>query len=290
MEQNAFSIQPMSNSFSLKPGQTETGHITIINPADSTSDFHYKVSVSPYGVVDTNYDADLVTETTRTQIAKWITIKEPTGTVAPGKSKEVEFTITVPENVPGGGQYAAITVSSNQEKNSSDSLQLEYVYEIASIVYADIAGKTVHGGEITENSFPTFVTKPPVTLHASFTNTGNIHEYAYIDLTVTNYFSGDEIFTTKDNNVNLSEVIMPETTRVLERNISNLPSLGVITVSHTIRYNGQTSEVTQNVIICPLWFILLVAATICAIIFATVTRLRKHSSSRKRAKSIDKED
>ena len=52
------------------------------------------------------YNADVVTKTNYTQMADWITIHEPTGTLMPNEAKELSFTIEVPENAPGGGQYA----------------------------------------------------------------------------------------------------------------------------------------------------------------------------------------
>ena len=79
MDINAFTVLPMSQRFVLDPGETYTGKITIVNPADATEDFSYKVGVSPYGVVGENYEADLTTDSDYSAIAKWIEIAEPTG-------------------------------------------------------------------------------------------------------------------------------------------------------------------------------------------------------------------
>ena len=69
---------------------------------------------------------------------------------------------------------------------------------------------------------------------------------------------------------------MPETTHRVEREISDLPELGVIKVTQTIDYNGQTSTTETNVILCPIWFMALVALTIAAIITAVVLIVKKH--------------
>ena len=270
---NTFTILPMGRDVSLKAGEQVTGSITVLNQQDSKDPFTFKVTVVPYGVVGEEYDADLVTTTEQTQLANWITIENPTGTIAPNESVEVNYTINVPENAPGGGQYAAIIVGS--DSNAESTSLVEYVYEMASIVYGKVEGETVHKGAITSHSVPAFSTVPEVAITAQLENEGNVHEYAKIDLTVTNFFSGEEIVSTEEAETKIAEVIMPSTHRQLINNLDNLPSLGVITVKESISYLGENSVLEQRVIICPLWFLLLVSCTIISIIAAIIVRVRK---------------
>ena len=270
---NTFTILPMGRDVSLKAGEKVTGTITVLNQQDSKDPFTYKVTVAPYGVEGEDYNADLVSTTEQTQLAKWITIENPTGTIAPNESAEINYTITVPEDAPGGGQYAAIIVGSDNTSDSSSVV--EYVYEMASIVYARVAGETVHDGAITSHTVPAFSTVPKVAITAQLENNGNVHEYANIDLTVTNFFSGEEIVSTEETETRVAEVIMPYTHRQLINNLENLPSLGVVTVKESITYLGETSNIEQHVIICPLWFLLLVSCTLISIIAAIVVRIRK---------------
>lgn len=270
---NTFTILPMGTDVSLKAGEKVTGSITVLNQQDSKDPFTFKVTVVPYGVVGEDYDADLVSSTEQTQLAKWITIENPTGTLNPNESVEVKYTIDVPENAPGGGQYAAIIVGS--DSNAESSSLVEYVYEMASIVYGKVEGETVHSGTIASHSVPAFSTVPKVAITAQIENNGNVHEYARVDLTVTNFFSGEEIVSTEESETKIAEVIMPYTRRQLINNLDNLPSLGVITVKETISYLGENSTIEQRVIICPLWFLLLVSCTIIAIVAAIVARVRK---------------
>ena len=79
MDSNMFTILPMSQRFSLKPGETYEGSITVVNPVDATEDFAYKASIVPYGVSGEDYQADLVTDSDHTMVAKWIKLEEPTG-------------------------------------------------------------------------------------------------------------------------------------------------------------------------------------------------------------------
>lgn len=281
MENNTFTVLPMSQRFSLEAGKTYSGKITIVNPVDSSNDFYYKASVSPYGVTDESYTADLTTDSNRTMIAKWIKIDEPTGSIKPNESKDLTFTITVPNDAPGGGQYAAIAVASNDEMNSTDGVAVQNVFEMASIVYGTVAGETVREGEILENNVPGFVMQNPVTLSALISNKGNIHEDATFVITVKDFFSGNVILPTDEDDGEYSELIMPETTKNIEREISNLPALGVMKISQTIYYQGDVSTVEKNVIICPIWFLALLVATIIAIIATIVMIIKKHHKSKR---------
>lgn len=289
MENNSFTVLPMSQRFSMKAGGNYTGKITIVNPADATADFNYKVTVSPYGVTDQDYTADLATQTNRTMITKWITIDEVTGTVKPNESKDVNFTINVPEDAAGGGQYAAIAIASNDEVAGEEGVAVHNVFELASLVYGTVAGKITHDGQILENNVPVFVVSNPVTLGALISNNGNVHEDAVFTISVSNFFTGQVVLPTEEDDGQYSELIMPESTKHIERDISNLPSLGVMRISQTITYRGETSVVEKNVIICPIWFLILLIATIAAVVTTIVLIIKKHRRNKKAKQNAKKE-
>lgn len=276
MENNSFTLLPMSQRFNLVPGEIYTGKVTIVNPTDASSDFNYKVSVAPYNVVGNDYDIDLTSKYNRSIITDWIEVLEPTGTVAPNNSKDVSFTISVPEDALAGGQYATILVSSNSDQQADAGVAVKNVFEMASIVYANVAGETVHDGKILENNVPSYSAVAPITLTALISNEGNVHEDAVFVITISDFFSGAVILPTEEDEGRYGEIIMPETTRKIERNISNLPAIGIVKISQKIYYNGEVSTVEKDVIICPIWFILLIVLTIASIITAIVVAVKKH--------------
>ncbi len=281
MGNNSFTILPMSQRFSLEPGEVYTGKVTVVNPADATENFAYKVSVTPYSVMGRDYTVDLATENNRSMITKWIKIDEPTGEIAPNESKDVEFTITVPEDVPAGGQYAAITVASDDSLESNEGVAVQSVFEMASIIYGSVAGETKRSGDILENYVPGFSVVVPVKLRAVLQNEGNIHEDATFIIQVSNAFTGTVILPTEGDDGIYNEVVMPETTRDVERNVSNLPSIGIMKISQTIYYNGKVETKEKNVIICPIWFLALVLLTLASIITAIVMTVKRHKKKKK---------
>lgn len=277
-QQNYFTVTPMSQRFTLEPGQSYTGKLKVINPTDSTGNLDYKAYVAPYGVSGEAYEADLLTSTNYNQIKDWIKIENPSGSLKPNETGEISFSIKVPENAPAGGQYAAIVVTRNdKEQESNDGVAVKDVFEMASLVYAQVNGETVHEGEILENNIPGFVTSAPITLSAKITNAGNVHENATIVIKATEFFTGNVIVEGNMEDEYYSEIIMPETTRLIVRDINEgLPLLGIVRVEQTINYNGQTSTESRNVIICPVWFLLLMIATLGAIVATVVHIVRKH--------------
>ena len=286
MDDNAFTVLPMSQRFALNPGETYHGKITVVNPADASADFNYKADVAPYGVSGEDYTIDLATEYNRSVITKWIKIEEPTGTIAPNESKDVNFTITVPKDAPAGGQYAVITVTSNDDAASSESVAVQNVFEIASVIYGTVAGETKHEGEILSNNIPGFVAYGPVTLTAQISNNGNVHEDASVFITAKNFFTGEVILPTDEDDGEYSEIIMPETTKAIEREVSNLPALGVIKINQTIYYQGTVSTMEKDVFICPIWFLALVIVAIASVVTAVVLIVKKHKKNAKLKKNI----
>lgn len=272
---NTFSVMPMSTAVELNPGEVYEGVLTVVNPNSSTRDFSYRAEVAPYTVSGENYEADLLSESDRTAITKWMTIEEPTGVVAPNETREIKYTIEVPYNAPAGGQYAVITVSSNEADDNSDYMSVKNVFEIASVIYASVAGETVHDGKVTRNSIPGFVTSTPVKLSSSIVNDGNVHEKATYTMTAMDALSGQVFYPLTEGEGIMAEMIMPETTRNLEWEVQNLPMVGIVNVSQTISYLGQTSYEERTVVICPIWFMVLVLAVVCGIVAGIVMMVRK---------------
>ena len=199
----------------------------------------------------------------------------------PNEVKKVNFTITVPEDAAGGGQYAALLVGSDMDKAAEDGLTIQNIYEIASVIYGDVAGDTVHDGEIVDNYVPGFSFNLPVTASATLRNDGNIHETARIGLKIKNVITAETVYPQNGENGAIEEVIMPETTRYTTRDINSISPLGIYEVTQTITYLGESSTFRQTLIVCPLWFLLLVIMTVGAV-FASIIRLVvKHRKNKK---------
>lgn len=275
METSSLTVMPMSQEVTLTPGETYTGSITVANPDTSTSALSYVASIAPYGVTGTGYDIDLFSETSRTDMVHWLSIDNASGTLAPNDTVDIHFTITVPSDAAPGGQYAVIKVAQKDTAATNDGLSVGNVYEAASIIYGNVAGEVVREGSVTSQFTPNFVTTPEFTSTATVENHGTTHEDALVNFVITNAFNGSTIYPHSSSDTGINEVIMPDTTRELTYNFKDMPAVGVINVTQTIEYNGQTYTNTQNVFICPAWFMVIVATLLLSTIGLIVMHVKK---------------
>ena len=264
---NAFVVSPMKQEISLKPGDTYDGYVLVGNPADATEDFNFVATLNPFSVSGNDYRMDFETMSDWSKIVGWTKLEETSGTLAPNETKRVHFTITVPKDAPAGGQYLMLGISSKPSESGEGGVQ--DVVKMASLVYADIAGNTKHEGEIIKNFVPGFVASGVPITTVEVSNNGNVHEKLTTNLTVKNVFSGEKISLTGEDKDSYDSLVMPESTRVITRNIDGLPSLGIFEVTQQVNYSGKDSNITTIMVICPIWFIVLVVVLIASII-ATV--------------------
>ena len=276
MENDKFFITPMTQKMELKAGESYTGTIKVANPADATREFSFVAEVSPYGVVGEDYTADLKTKSNRTMIADWIKLEDAKGTLEPNGTANIKFTITVPEDAPAGAQYAAIVVSQSKDEAKKSGMNVDNIVEIASIIYGEVEGETVMDGHILENEVPGFSTTAPITVSAKFDNHGNVYDSAMITIAAKNNITGEVYLPTENNEGFYEELILPDTTRAVERNVEGLPFLGIVHIEQSINYNGEVSKVEKDVIICPVWFMVLAAVVVAALVALIVRLIIKH--------------
>lgn len=284
MKTSKFLITPMNQRVYLEPGQVYHGSIKVANPAAAESDFDFVAEVAPYKVIGEDYDVDLNTQSDWTKITNWITIENPTGTLVPNESRNIDFTITVPESVPGGAQHAVIIVRQDKDETVENGMLMENVFEMASIIYADVAGETFREAKILENKIPSFATNPDVVVEAMLENRGNTYEDATITITAKNTLSGEVILPTEVDSGVYAEIVIPDTVRHATRKVDNLPALGVVHIEQTVVYGGETVYEARDVLICPIWFMVMVVVAIGAVIGLIIRIVKKHK--RKKAELL----
>lgn len=270
----AFTVTPMRQSIKLEAGQVYQGYITIANPQSATENLSYFVQALPFSVKEDGASADFATESNRTLMAKWLKIDEPTGELKPNETRRIHWTIEVPSSVPAGGQYAAVAVSAVNDVVDADKMNVQNVFEIASLIYAEVEGETVHAGEVMENSVPGFSVSNDVKTVLELKNNGNVHEEAVTTITVKEVLTGNYIL--KDDNEYV-DYVMPDSERYVTRQIDGLAELGIYEVVQSVKFAGsEENRVTQTLVIMPVWFMLLVAFTVVAFVWLMVRTVVRH--------------
>ena len=284
-------VAPMNESIIIDPGDTYESSFTISNPVSSTSPTYYKLEVEPYFTSEDGGSTNKI-EGEYNEIVKWTTFNVPTeGKLEPNDTKEVSFTIKVPESASAMGQYMAIKVAASGEPikdddskptNSDSNATIKEVKKMAHIVYAEITGNSIKKGEITDLNLPSFLLSGNITGSATIKNTGNVHNEAKYTLQIYPLFSGEEVYTNEEQPTTVK--ILPGRQVFQEVSWENTPGFGIFNAVFTVEFAGQTQQVSKMIIICPVWVLFLILFVIIALIIWIVLHFKnKGNKARKSA-------
>lgn len=287
----AFAVSPMVEKILLNPGDQYTSSIKIYSNSEYTQDTKYIIKTAGFYIDDNNKKIFEECDE-RCDLADWITINSPTeGRLSPGEEKIIEYTIDVPVDAHGGGQYASIIVQGEpwvdeiNDKGGDGEGEIKSAVKeekrIAYTIYAEVTGDVVRQGEITDINVPSFLLSGDVKGAVAVKNTGNVHGNAIYKLQVFPLFSDEEIYTNEENPDGAT--ILPDRTRYEETVWEQTPSMGVFNVVYTVEFEGVTAQVSKMVIKCPIWLIFVILFTIFALIFYFVAKTKAKKKAAKRA-------
>lgn len=265
-----FRVTPVEVKENYAPGKTYTGSMTIINAGDMTTKF--KMTAQPY---TGNYDS-MPEEwlKTHTQIVDWVTFATTEGTIEPNEQKKISYTITIPSDVPAGGQYVSLNVEGVDERNKN----LPATVSVGMVVYANVSGNTREEIKVLDHSASGFIFSPPITASSTVENTGNTHVEAKYIMKVYPFFSNESIYNNEDNPE--TAIVLPESKRYHSTSWDSAPSMGIYKVVSEIHYLGQVNKVEKLVIICPLWVLILIIIFIAAVVFWLVSRAKARKADK----------
>ena len=273
----------------LMPGESYESSFRISNPSSATEDAYYELSVEPFYLSNEN-EVQFEAHGDNSEIVKWISFQVPTdGVLEPNEVRSIKFEVEVPENVAAGGQYASIIVTlmskgeqegqENTESQGNTQTTIKEIKRIAHLLYAEVAGDTVKGGEIIEANVPSFLLSGDIKGSSLVKNTGNVHSDAKYTLQVFPLFSSEEIYTNEEKPEN--KTVLPDRTLYSETVWDETPNIGIFNVVYTVEFEGSKAEVRKMVIKCPLWLLFLVLFAVAAIIIYFVTRTRTRRGTRR---------
>ena len=292
-DSNSMTVSPPYQKMILTPGETYTNSISVSNSVNSTRDLKYSLAVGSFSqkkgadpdAKDDYGSLDHISVSSYNQIMEWIKLDKESGTIAPGESENIGYSIEVPENAPGGGQYATILVIDETTSGlpGEGNISIDQKFQFASIIYAEVAGETRTEGEIMSNDISPFLLSSPLEATSMVKNNGNVHTMAQYTLQVWPMFGDEEICTNEEEPE--TSLILPETERYHSQTC-DLPSVGIFRAKQVVKIFGEESTVEKMVVICPLWLLFLIVFVIAALIIWLVMRIRAHKKdARATAKS-----
>ena len=209
---SAFTVTPQDQEYVLTPGQTVTGEVKAINANDAEGKFYYIAEVVPYSVSnDGEYSLSFDARNDHTDIVNWVTMSDEDesgveavhGVLEPGEEGKAYYTITVPKDARGGGQYFAVRVKNDleaaQKAEKDSTVVIKEVMGIASLVFVEVSGDITVKGEITNNDIPSFFLAPPISSSFMVKNEGNTHAKVSYYMQVFPLFSDEEVYTTEED-------------------------------------------------------------------------------------------
>lgn len=274
-------VSPVEQELELEPGMQATGSVNVQNVG--RQGFNFSVSATPYQVTNDAYDPDFVSENSYTKLHNWISFPKDTFYLEAGAVTTVDFVVNVPDDIPGGGQYAAIMIETRD--TIDESAMFQTVGRVASLVYAHVSGDEHIGGVLMGHTMPTILFNPNFSVSATVKNDGNVDFRLDQQLTIRDFFTGREVLTpeTVDSKEqtpgHASPVVLPGTARTNVLTWDGAPHLGVFRVHQRIAFLDQVYEFDQIVVFCPIWLIALVLLFLLTMIFWLLVRIfhnRKH--------------
>ena len=272
-------LSPARQEVTFDPGVTYRSSITVTNSGDIEATFTTAAgSYFPNEDGSLSYDV----ENNYSLLASWITFDQESYTLAAGESATVTFTIEVPEDAPGGGQYAAIYAVVGGE---SEAGGIQSVSRVGSLLVARVNGDVNESGEVLLQSLPTVVLDGKLTPTASVVNTGNVNFTITSSLKVQDILSGNVIYSSAD--AGTEEIYLyPGLTRTFSYSWDEMPSFGIFQVEYTLTFAGESHTVSRLVWAIPFWLVIVILAfLIFMIVFAWLAFASKWLQ-RRRAEKI----
>ncbi len=249
--------------------------------------FEFKVYVTPYSISsednEVNFSAD--SSSTYTQIARWLTLADANGnyakevryTINPDEVVTIPFRVTVPEDVPGGMQRAAIWAEAITGGNgASSNMGISANARAAVVVAGRSIGDSHQAADISEYHFDRFSLGGPLSAKATVKNTGNTD--FVINATYTaRTFLGKVIKEEKE-----TIPAYPDVEYHLSTEWENTPYLGIFTVNYKVVTPESSRDETHVAVIMPIPIIILVISLLTIIIVWIIIIIRKRKERKAR--------
>lgn len=186
--QLSLAVTPPLIQLSLAPGQTWSSTLKVVNTNEYPLPLFASMALlEPNGDEGQSKFTPIVEGDKGNSLANWVQLGETDFTVSREKSFDLPFTITVPQNAPPGGHYAAIIVGSQPVNEKPNGPTLSVSSSISSLLFLRVAGDVIEQGDIREfTAEKTFYPKPDVNFVLRFENKGNVHIQPQGDITVYN--------------------------------------------------------------------------------------------------------
>lgn len=270
-------VSPTVLRLDVTHGSTSEEQMKVTNPGDSP--VSVQVYAAPYSVQGEDYAPTFEKSGARNDIVRWITFEQSNYTLKPQESVDIKFTITVPESIPSGGQYAAIFAQS--EQTNAEGINL--AARAGMLLYAHTDGTTIDDTKYLSSKFPFWLhTGGTISTTARFINQGNTDATVSGQLKARNLLTGETVFEGET----VEKFVLPDTTRAMHLDWDkHLPVVGIFELSQTLKVNDTVTERSSTLVVLPWWLVIMAVVFVSTLVFMVIVFV--HSLRTRRAVRIE---
>lgn len=204
-------VQPAIIEERVDPGQTFSSVLRATNLSSETKAFHIvKRNIS--GLSSAGAPIFVEEEKTRFELVSWVSIPEEPITIAGGQTKEIQFSIEVPEDASPGSHFGGIFLSLEPQRPEETGVGIGY--QVGTIINLRISGEIFEEAQIREfRTDKAIYGKPEVTFITRVYNPGNVLVRPRGPLEITDLF-GKKVAILRVNDKGAA--IFPRATRQFE--------------------------------------------------------------------------
>ena len=280
----ALEITPVTKRVALNANETHDSTINVTNIG--AENISVRVYARPFSTRSDSEMQDYETDTKYTQISRWIAIKSENGTyetetiytLSPNETKAIEYRINVPDDIPGGGQYAVLFVEAMPNGDVKDNIQT--ISRVGMTIYATMPGEPKRSVHIGNTSAEALVLNGGVSTQTRISNDGNIDFQASIQFNVYSIF-GKQLYSN-----NVISAILPESSKTIYAGWEETPKFGVYRIEYSISALDIYTTGSRYVLVMTSTTLILAIALIIAAILSIIYLIKRRSNKEKNAPDI----
>jgi len=191
------SITPPLVKNNVSPGEKWKSSVKVVNNNSQEINAYVQVldfkSGSESGTVEFIKTPKDLSEQTKHLLSGWIEIDPGPYTIGAYESRNIGFTINIPESAEPGGHYAAILTGTKPTEDKIEGSAIKISSLLGSLLLLNVNGEATESGRIREFSTDKkFYNKPDINLRVRFENTGSVHIQPQGEIRIINFLGKEK--------------------------------------------------------------------------------------------------
>lgn len=261
---SSLTLTPSSKRFTIDAGKQLSDKLTVLN--SGSTELVFSVYARPYSVTGEQYTPSYDGSLPGSDAYKWISFTKTSWQLAPGKTVDIPFSLSVPAGASPGGHYGVIFVETKAPSGSGQAIVRNK--RLGSIMRVTVNGNYRTGGNYLGSASSFYQPRPPIEATVRVRNTGNTDFNADIKMTATDLFG-----RVKYSGAN-SFVVYPETTRAMPVSWQGSPAFGIFKLKLETKFLDQRQVNESLVLVAPRWMLAVLVVLLAGAVVYALRRRR----------------